>query len=157
MPLSIMQVLRDVGVDIVDSDYPQQIQCPFHAAGDEMHKSARVYPDANNWHCFTESKSYSVLATIATYHDISFTAASDYLNEKYGIGSSERLVRNQESLDTRLADFLNCLSPDEVLSSNVDELIANVARGSTTDQIHKFIDDEVEKRWPHFARSSSRR
>lgn len=39
---------------------PSQIACPFH--GVDLHKSARVYPSSNSFHCWFCDKSWDVIA-----------------------------------------------------------------------------------------------
>ena len=144
--ISILQVLRDIGVSVSDDQYPQQIHCPFHASGQELHMSARVYPQTNSWYCFTESRSFTPLTTMATAHEISNSQAAYMLRERFGTDDIS-LSKSSEKILSRIADTISVLSLDDLLSDEVDSFLANVARGYSTLSLESQMKAIIGKRW----------
>ena len=73
--VSIFDVL---GQGHLKSNRPVQIHCPMHT---DRNKSARVYPDTNTLHCFTESKSWDVVAAVAELEGVSMFEAAKLITE----------------------------------------------------------------------------
>jgi len=146
MPISIIKVLQDIGVDVDEGEYAQQMQCPFHGSGNEMHKSARVYPATNSWYCFTEGKSYSPVATVAIANEVSFSQAYNLLKSRYGVVDNSS-TQSSENIMPKIADMLSCLSTDDFLSSELDSFMAHLARGYSVASLETEMDSIIRKRW----------
>jgi hypothetical protein len=144
--ISILGVLRDIGVDVDDGEYPQQIHCPFHGGGQEMHMSARVYPLTNSWYCFTEGKSYTPMTTLATAYEITPAQAVYMLRERYGTSDTQP-VQSSEKLLPKIADLISCLSMDDLMSDEVDIFLSRVACGYSTATLESDMKSIIGKRW----------
>jgi hypothetical protein len=145
--ISIVQVLRDIGVEVRDEQYPQQIQCPFHGGGQELHMSARVYPQSNSWYCFTESKSFTPATTLANAYEVSISQARHMLRERFGTTETKIPTTNEKILP-RIADLISCLTLNDLLSDEIDMFLSNVARGYSSSRLETQLKDILEKRWP---------
>ncbi|HDY68676.1 MAG TPA: hypothetical protein ENH85_12925 [Candidatus Scalindua sp.] len=84
--VSIYDFFVWIGRPIQPRSRPHQISCPFkfgHAHGD-MHPSARIFPDSNKIHCFTEAKSRDIIDAVSEYYGITLLQAVTYIERKKG-------------------------------------------------------------------------
>lgn len=68
--------------DVPDHSRPRKIHCPAH---DDTHKSANVYPEANNLYCFTEGKTYDPVGLVSEQEGLSIPAACEYIEKYAGV------------------------------------------------------------------------
>jgi DNA primase len=88
--LSIYPVLQAYGVQFYGGGQPEQIHCPFH--GDDVNKSARVYPEDDSIYCFTCDKRWNVI---------------DFVQEKEELTLPEtlRLIRSRWGIEITMPDY----------------------------------------------------
>lgn len=85
--IPITRVLEDYGYRVQDVDREQQFQCDLHGDGSDGKPSARVYPESNHWYCFACARSRDAVATVREKEGLSFLAALDKLEQRYGLPS----------------------------------------------------------------------
>ena len=78
---------------IAETDGPSKIHCPFHS---DRRRSARVYPATNSLHCFTESRSWDVVAVVADQNGVGMLEAVEIIEAGAGTRWKERVGPSAE-------------------------------------------------------------
>ena len=79
--VSMVQFLNDHGFSVQDG-VETQIQCFAH---DDVHPSARVYPQSNTVYCWTCTRAFDVIAAAMIIKELAIKDAVDYLINKYNV------------------------------------------------------------------------
>ena len=73
IPMAI--VLREYGVQFLDSGVPEQLHCPFHYP--DTNKSARFYPDNDSIFCFVCDRTWNVFDFIQEKEELMVLQAQE--------------------------------------------------------------------------------
>jgi hypothetical protein len=78
--ISIYELLAERG-QRVRADRPRKVFCPVH---DDQHKSAQVYPEANEVFCFTCHETFDPVGLLVA-EGMSYPEACKYIEDRVGI------------------------------------------------------------------------
>ena len=125
-------VLRDYGVQIVDSGAPEQLHCPFHYP--DTNKSARFYPDNDSIYCFVCDRTWNVFDFIQEKEELSVVEAIKFIKTHYEV---------EEQTPDYLTTFYNMRKTPaegpEAISEVVEELFIKHAESLTSGNIYSIL------------------
>ena len=154
--MDIFDALLHIGVSVSRGSLPFQLNCPFH--GEDVNPSARVYPESNTLHCFTEHKTYNPVSILAAYHSLTYAGAISLIRTSYGSsGSGPVYSRSRRTrLDKELAQFIEAGlylldSESEAMAVRLDLLLLRSARGYSEPTLLSEIQDSYRRFWPRLA------
>lgn len=82
--VTMAMLVKHYGGRIWNETRPCQIRCIF-LDHDDLHPSARIFPDSNVLHCFVCGFHGDVLDVVQRYHQIDRLAALQYLEETFNL------------------------------------------------------------------------
>lgn len=145
--IPITRVLEDYGYRVQDVDREQQFQCDLHGDGTDGKPSARVYPSTNQWYCWACARSRDSLATVREKEGLSFHAALERLEQRYGLPSLPWEEGDNETAPADpVAEILDAPYADPVRSRT-----ERVLRALTTERTDPL--PRVLKLWEAFDRA----
>lgn len=125
-------VLREYGVQFLDSGVPEQLHCPFHYP--DTNKSARFYPDNDSIFCFVCDRTWNVF---------------DFIQEKEELSVVEtiRFIKAHYEVEEQAPDYLSAFfamrktaaeGPEE-MAQVVETLFVKQAESLTSGNIYSIL------------------
>jgi hypothetical protein len=81
--VTLYQILIHYKIDFIGGGFKEQISCPFH--GDDLKKSARLFPDTDTLFCWTCNKVWDVIEFVKDKEYISFDASCVLIQSLFNV------------------------------------------------------------------------